>query len=191
MLTFFFLVLIFFLEKRAIAVLSSINDNATIRYQIDQIITDSIDYGILLHEEMSKQRPRVTFQYDVSGMTFPVARAICRYILLRLTLLLVAQQHTEQNKECQEQDLKFITESIGQHRSNSNHRIQEQQHSPTLYMSEYIQYILYNDFHLVSFITNTTSTSKRMNRNTYQYPRGYVTISANVLRKWIVQQETR
>ena len=187
------------LTCRAIGALSS--DPAgepEMRSQIDQVTSDAVDLGILLRSTHSFQSADTVHRgastdkdivYDLSCMSFPVARAACRFILMKRilpSLPLTSQSETYNDRSNERPtirtvipDLMFVTGSGLQHRllttitenrvSSSNGTRTQQPRS--MFMREYVQYVLLNDFNLVSEIANrtlspaATATSSSTTRN--------------------------
>jgi hypothetical protein len=154
----------------SIGAMSSGLDDKSNRLRIDQVFAEAVQYGAVFQNE---SQSRWTWQYDLTSMSFPVARAACRYILQQLPSRLLPDL----------QDLVLVTGSGGGGSSSSStHRWASgggttQHHRSMLFLREYVQEILENDFDpgLVSNIANSTP--------------GSVEIQANTLRLWIEQQQ--
>jgi hypothetical protein len=145
--------------------MSSGLDDLSNRLRIDQVFTEAVQYGVVFQNESPT---RWTWQYDLTSMSFPVARAACRYILQQLPSQLLPDL----------QDLVLVTGSGGG--GSSTHRWSSgggTENRSMLFLREYVQGILENDFDpgLVSNIANSTP--------------GSVEIQANTLRLWIEQQQ--
>jgi hypothetical protein len=186
------------------------------RHQIDQIISDAVEFGILFRhsgtiiEKSLMNNGRIIYPnspsssdnvYDLSCLSFPVARAACRYILMKRILplqLQVENSNATTNVTTTVPriipDLVLITGSGLQHRlitavnkdSNSNLSSSSSNsigiHQPrSMFMREYIQYILLNDFGLVSCVTDRSFAG---NGNTGSAGSNFVTVKAEALKEW-------
>lgn len=199
------------LTCRAIGALSS--DPARepeMRNQIDQVTSDAVDLGILLRPTPSYQSADTVHRaawtdkdivYDLSCMSFPVARAACRFILMKRILpsLPMTSMDETNNDSSNERprirtvipDLLFITGSGLQHRllttsrenrarSSNGTRTQQPR---SMFMREYVQYILLNDFDLVSEVVTATATTSSSTGNA---GRNIVAVKSETLMEWCI-----
>ena len=218
---------------RAIGALSSDpKREPELRPQIDQILSDAVEFGILLRpssinpsnpEEVSSMNdpkmmrlgtlPSSTNVYDLSCLTFPVARAACRYVLMKRILPL--QLQIENNHDTRNEtaigpttipDVMFVTGSGLQHRlittvhngniSSSSSSSSSSSPTPTIgipqprsmFMREYVQYILLNDFDVASFTTShrLTLSSSTATHSGSTSNNNVVTVKAETLKEWCV-----
>lgn len=198
---------------RAIGALSSDPEREPkLRHQIDQVTSDAVELGILFRptgttsstnvgmsvasEQKFVRRGVVSHNghvYDLSCMSFPVARAACRYVLTNRILPLSLQINTGTSL-IDFPDLIFITGSGLQHRliqaanndgssCNSNKIIGIQQ-PRSMFMREYIQYVLLNDYDLVSVISNVTTPLSSTVTSMRGADSNAVTIKAEALKEW-------
>lgn len=205
---------------RAIGALSSDPEvEPKMRHQIDQIASDAVELGILFRQsgssivsERKAVRPGFVTNnnhvYDLSCLSFPVARAACRYVLMKRILPLWSPQ-SENNSDTRMTNvvastnpfdipnLIFITGSGLQHRliptvhkgvsssRDSNNSIGIQQ-PRSMFMREYIQHILWNDFDLVSVISNRTLPASSTTTNTTGSGSNAVAVKDTVLMEWCI-----
>ena len=209
---------------RAIGTLSSDPDREIEwRHQIDQIISGAIEFGILFrHAGVHPSNNEEKFQrnkhnsircsamtnsdnvFDLSCLSFPVARAACRYVIMKQMLRWHSQM--ENNGSVNKNgpntspipDVIFITGSGLQHRlitavnrgSNSSNLGDNMnsvgvQQPRSMFMREYIQYILLNDFGLVSMITDRTFATGTSTTSIPGSAGGNaVTVKAKTLKEW-------
>jgi hypothetical protein len=196
-----------------------------LRHQIDQIIVDAVEFGILFRPSgTNSSRKANTTQkmshasssasssfdnvYDLSCLSFPVARATCRYILMKQILPLYSQMETNETSiratTTVIPDLMLITGSGLQHRlirgshnelnnnnissSSSSDSGVEIHQSRSMFMREYVQYILLNDYGLNSFaadrsvaaVTPATSSGSNMGST----GGNVVIVKAETLKEW-------
>ena len=219
---------------RAIGALSSdIERESKLRHHIDQITSHAVELGILFrrpgtssynnnNNDADVSQPKIrrfgvdpnknngnnNNIYDLSCLSFPVARAACRYVLMKRILPLSSNNHNNNDKNrttIDIPDVMFITGSGLQHRligaanhgasirdSNNNNSIvgiqQQQQHQPrssSMFMREYVQYMLWNDFHLISVISNRTSLSTTTTTSITGGSNA-VTVKGAILKEWCI-----
>ena len=102
--------------------MSSGSDNEVVRLKVEKVFAEAVHLGVVLrHETVASY-----WQYDLTGLAFPVARAACRYIISRIQCSV-----TESPK-----DLTIIT-GIGAQRQNG---------SGLTSLREYVQDIFLRDF---------------------------------------------
>lgn len=195
-----------------------------LRHQIDQITSDAVELGILFRQsgssiysnaslttERKTVRPGFVTNndhvYDLSCLSFPVARAACRYVLMKRILPLWSTQSEKNNDTGMTNvvartnpfdipNLIFITGSGLQHRlitavhkgvssSRDNNNSIGIQQPRSMFMREYVQHILWNDFDLVSEISNRTlPASSSTTSSTTGSGRNAVTVKDAVLKEW-------
>jgi len=147
--------------------------------KIDEVFADGVDRGIVFSKMLDS-----TYEVDLSGMSFPVARAACRYALRRMA-------QTVKNVE-QIKDLRFITGvGVATNRKNSkgnSMHLSGKQNSmdfvadyssggkKTMSLRDYIQTILREDFDppIESVVPQLTQ--------------GTVEVDKSLLQLWIKQQ---
>jgi hypothetical protein len=124
--------------------MSSESDREVDRLRVDDVFAEAVRLGVVLQEETVKS----CWQFDLSGMSFPVARAACRYILNRI------QTSTSESPK----DLTFIT-GVG---------VQRQTGSGMSTLNEYVQEILLSDFspRLVSTVPDRAQGSVEIKAET-------------------------
>lgn len=83
--------------------MSSGDDNKNIQARIDGVFVKAVEFGVLLRGNSLDSQ----WEYDLSGMTLPVARAACRFILKQLA----------NSKPGPIQDLRFITGTGSRHQN--------------------------------------------------------------------------
>ena len=197
-------------HERAIGALSSDPDRELeLRHKIDHIISDAAEFGILFRPTAATNL-KFDNVYDLSCLSFPVARAACRYVLMK-RIMPQLQSHIENRNETTEHgttsacptmipDLRFITGSGLQHRiikngsNNLNIRSSSDSigihQSRSMFLREYTQYILLNDFGLNSLITadrtfGPTATKSTVNLgNVGDASINAVTIKVEALWEW-------
>jgi hypothetical protein len=215
---------------RAIGALSSDPErDPKLRYQIDQIASDAVELGVLfrhsgssiysnasLASERKTVRPGFVTNhdhvYDLSCLSFPVARAACRYVLMKRILPLWSPQaennddngstYVASTNPFDIPNLIFITGSGLQHRliptvhkgvsssRDSNNSIGI--HPPrSMFMREYVQHILWNDFDLVSVISNRTLPASSTTTSTTGSGSNAITVKDTVLKEWCTSISSR
>jgi hypothetical protein len=225
----------FLLIYRAVGALSSDpKHEPELRHQIDHIIAGAVEFGIFfrstgttnLGRETSPTKDRNSIGrnnpdnvYDLSCLSFPVARATCRYVLMNQILPLHSQiesiNATEKSNPTTSKtvipNVMFITGSGLQHRltrgnrsdhlntscNNNNNSVVIGIHpSRSMFMREYIQCILWNDFGLHSLVVDQTVTStantmaiNNISDNNYgstgSAGSNVVTVKAEILKEWL------
>jgi len=119
----------------AIAALSSDSDTKEGREKIDRIFSEAVDYGIILSSDTLDS----LWEVDLSGMSLPVARAACRFILRRVA--------ASYNSGGDVQDLIFITGvGKGHFRQPSDEGISNTAINHTSSLREFVQGIVQTDF---------------------------------------------
>lgn len=142
----------------AIAAISS-SDSLVNRERVDHVFAAAVDRGIIFRKNILDS----AFEVDLSGMSFPVARAACRYILKRM----LQQERSKKNNGKKVQDLSFIT-GLGKHHADKGETT----------LREFVQQVLEVDFSppVASIIPPRA--------------KGTVQIDRAILIKWIAAQET-
>jgi pentatricopeptide repeat protein len=118
----------------AIGALSSASDTVEDRYRVDKVFAEAVRRNIVLRSDTLDSK----WEIDLSGMSFPVARAACRYVITSIS-------KSTSNREFE--DLTFIT-GVGVGKSfykgsNGVPDLPTQQTS----LQKYVQQILISDFH--------------------------------------------
>ena len=147
-------------------------NKASNKEKIDIVFAEAVSRQIVLPSDSMD----TMWEIDLSGMSFPVARAACRYILRRLLKVIDEGQSY--------QDLLLIT-GVGKHhkllREVKNFEDGEKsqiakQLEGTTALREYVREILREDFQPPIYSTVVESSA------------GTVTISKEVVSKWITSQ---
>ena len=102
--------------------MSSETDGEANRLKVDRVFAEGVRLGAILREEASES----CWQFDLTSLTFPVARAACRYFISNRI-----QRSTPENLK----DITFVTGSGAQRPPGSG-----------LTLREYVQAILKSDF---------------------------------------------
>ena len=105
--------------------MASDGDSEKTNAWVDEIFAEGVRLGIILRDDTLDS----TSEFDLSGLTLPVARAACRYILYRTK--------SQSMKKGQMNDLAFITGVGAQHRQGG---------AKTTALRDYVQEVLQRDF---------------------------------------------
>ncbi|KAL7565605.1 hypothetical protein ACA910_018967 [Epithemia clementina (nom. ined.)] len=196
------------------------NNQETIQFMqsiADRIYSDSVDLMggnsptalptlvVLSDDEHHKSEPSadgtddgedaMSWEVDLSGLSLPVARAACRYVLVRNILeSYKAKQHLKRQPQSRKKmltknpvmfrNLIFKT-GVGSNKQQQQQQQQQQQghndgnHNPTTSLREYIQTILSTDFNppIESYIPS--------------FAPGTVHISSDMIQYWAQRQQSR
>ena len=139
-------------------------NNVSNNEKIDEVFTEAVSREIILPSDSMD----TIWEIDLSGMSFPVARAACRYILRRL---LKAMEEGESS-----QDLLLIT-GVGKHHIKDGGKSQiVYKMEGTTALREYVREILREDFQPPIYSTVVGSSA------------GTVTVTKEIVSKWTASQ---
>lgn len=135
----------------AIGAMSSVNDTKALRGEIDKVFAEAVHIGVILRDDTLDS----DFEYDLSGMSIPVAKAACRFILNRLL----------QSGPESVSDLVLIT-GVGSHHAKANGAAKTS-------LRDYVQETLQTDFTpgLVSYVDERA--------------KGTIVVSSTTMKNWM------
>jgi hypothetical protein len=143
------------------------------RDRVDRVFAEAVRRGIVLQQNLD-----TSWEFDLSGMSFPVARAACRYILNRIFI--------SSTKNNDSRDLIFIT-GVGVEKAQRKHSSQtarltgsvgsEDDNRTVSCLREYVQEILAGDF--------TPSLRSHVPKRA----QGTVQINADTIVKWTEERQ--
>jgi len=128
----------------------------------DMVFAEAVDRKILLRSDLLDS----IWEMDLSGMTFPVAKAACRYALFRI-------RRVVQSGEEDAQDVTFITGVGKQRQGNPSESLNDKNIAGTS-LREYMQQVLREEFDLPIFSTIPKSAP------------GTVVVKKDMLDKWLL-----
>jgi hypothetical protein len=181
----FFILLLFYLYflKSAIAAISYGSDEKVACDRVDIVFNDAVQRNIILRGINNQIQPAVEtnnefstpndIEIDLSGMSFPVARAACRYVLRRTAIASSSSSYNNNNKKGKIRNLNFVT-GVGV--SHSRGGGTSGSTSNTLSLREYVQEVLLSDF------------VPSINSIVEDHEQSKVKIKAVTLRSWIEKQ---
>jgi hypothetical protein len=122
----------FIINYSAIAAISFESDEKVTRDRVDLVFNDAIRWSIVLrginnYFQFETETAQDDIEVDLSGLTFPVARAACRYVLGRLC-----------NTTGKSRNVTFITGTGASHTKGGT--------TISLSLRDYVQEILISDF---------------------------------------------
>jgi pentatricopeptide repeat protein len=142
------------------------DEHSNTRQRVDEVFRVAFDRGIVLRSNLDS-----TWDFDLSGMSLPVARAACRFTLNRIA---------KSSDSADLQDLTLIT-GVGMNharRSSGEHATDDGTGSRNTSLRDYIQEILLTDF-LPPLSSHIPPRAQ-----------GTLIVSTAALRKWLTSAES-
>lgn len=132
---------------------------------MDMVIEDAVERQIILSDDSMDTK----WEIDLSGMSLPVARGACRYIMKRLLKTVTPGPEVE--------DLMLITGVGKQHHQNQNQDDEITGQGSRTALREHVRQILRQDFEPPLYSTVPSNAA------------GTVQVNKDVLEKWMKTQK--